>query len=171
MTKPAPLVALALLAAACNDTTGPSAATTTIVAGMNPQQAGVIRFSSFTYPNTFPDGVLLPPGSGLVQVDVSATLAQREPYARLGVYLLTGRAFDYCAHNSPESPAWTDLDAGWSDRRTITGFRVTSLPCEVTGIRAVLHRRRNGHLLMPPTAEETIVETTVPAQLLILSTD
>ena len=171
MRKAAPLVAFALLAAACNDTTGPSAATTTtIVAGMNPQQSGVIRFSSRTYPVTF-EGAVLPPGSGLVNVDVSTTLAQREPYARLAVYLLTAHGPDHCAHNAPESPVWTDLDAGWSDRRTITGFLVTSLPCEVTGIRAVLHRRRSHQVLQPPTAAETIVETTVPAQLLILPTD
>jgi hypothetical protein len=165
--KQSSLLALALLGAACNDTTGPSAATTSIVAGMNPQQSGVIGLSPVAYPYIVPGGVLLLPGSGLVKVDVSLTLARPEPHARLNVYLLTRGGPDYCGQNSPESPVWTDLDAGWSDRRTITGFRVATLPCEVTGIRAILHRRRSDSLLLPPTAAETIVETTVPAQLLI----
>jgi hypothetical protein len=160
------LVALALLPVGCgNDTSGPSAATTLVV-GMNPQQSGVIGLSPVTYPYIVPGGVLLLPGSGLVKVDVTATLAQREPYARLNVYLLTADG-SYCGQNSPESPVWRDIDSGWSDRRTITGFRVYRLPCEVTGIRAMLHRRQDDHLLTPPTAAETIVETTAPAQLLI----
>jgi hypothetical protein len=165
--KNASLVAIALTAAACgSNTTTPSAATTTIVAGMNPLQSGLIRLSPATHPYVVPGGVLLLPGSGMVKVDVSATLAQREPYARLNVYLLTADG-TYCAQNSPESPVWRDLEAGWSDQRSITGFRVYRLPCEVTGIRAMLHRRRDDHALTPPTAAETIVETTVPAQLLI----
>ena len=163
----ASLVALVVLTAACNDATGPSASTTTIIAGMNPQQSGVICLSPTAYPYIVPGGVLLLPGSGLVKVDVSTTLARPEPSARLNVYLLTGGGSGYCGQNSPESPEWTGLPAGWSDRRTITGFRVSTLPCEVTGIRAILHRRQDDHLLAPPTAAETIVETTVPAQLLI----
>ena len=160
------LVALAFLATACNDTTGPSGTDTTIVAGMNPQQSGVIRLSPTEYPYIVPGGVVLLPGSGLVKVDVSATLARREPYARLNVYLLTADG-NYCGQNSPESPVWRDLDSGWSDQRSITGFRVYRLPCQVTGIHAMLHRRQDDHALTPPTAAETIVETTVPAQLLI----
>jgi hypothetical protein len=162
------LLALALLAVACNDTTGPtSETTTTLVAGMNPTQSGVIGLSPTTYPYILPGGVLLPPGSGLVKVDVSIALARPEPYARLDVYLLTRGGTDSCGRNDPDAPAWTALPAGWTERRTITGFRVFTLPCEVTGIRAILHRRHDDHVFGPPTLAETIVETTVPAQLLI----
>jgi hypothetical protein len=102
-----------------------------------------------------------------VKVDVSIALARAEGYARLDVYLLTRGGTDSCGRNDPDAPAWTNLPAGWTERRTITGFRVFTLPCEVTGIRAILHRRHDDHVFGPPTLEETIVETTVPAQLLI----
>jgi hypothetical protein len=160
------LVATALLAAACNDATGPTAEVrTTIVAGMNPTQSGVVSLSPTAYPYIVPGGVLLLPGSNLVKVDITTTLGRAEPYARLNVYLLTDGG--YCGQNPPDSPEFTDLPGGWSERRTVTGFRVSRLPCQVTGIRAMLHRRQSDFLLLPPTAEETIVETTVPAQLLI----
>jgi hypothetical protein len=48
----------------------------------------------------------------------------------------------------------------------VSGFRVYRLPCEVTGVRAMLHTRNNG-LLVPPTASETLAETTLPLRVLI----
>jgi hypothetical protein len=161
------LVAATLLATACNDATGPTPeVATTIVAGMNPTQAGVVSLSPETYPYIPIGGVVLPPGSGLVKVDVTTTLGRAEPFARLNVYLLAADG-SVCGQNSPEWPSWTDLPAGWSDRRTITGFRVYRLPCQVAGVRVILSRRRSPELLAPPPAEDVIVEATGPAQLLI----
>lgn len=162
-----PLVAAALLAAACNDTTGPTTEVPTIVAGMNPTQSGVVSLSRTAFPYMFPGGVLLLPGTDLVKVDVHATLGRAEPYAKLDVYLLTADG-GYCGQNEPDSPEFRDLPAGWTERRTVTGFRVYRLPCQITGVRAILHRRpASTGLGAPPNADQIIVETAAPAQLLI----
>jgi len=47
----------------------------------------------------------------------------------------------------------------------VTGFQLV-LPCDVTGIRAILHTRNNG-LLIPPTPAETIAEATIPVSFRI----
>jgi hypothetical protein len=49
---------------------------------------------------------------------------------------------------------------------TITGFQVFRLPCEVTGIRAMLHTRNSG-LLTPPTSSETVAEGTLTVNFTI----
>ncbi|PYQ15109.1 MAG: hypothetical protein DMF80_10700, partial [Acidobacteria bacterium] len=56
---------------------------------------------------------------------------------------------------------WSFLTPGWTTTFTVTGFQVFRLPCEVTGIRAMLHMRNNGSLT-PPTPSETIAEATFP---------
>jgi hypothetical protein len=162
------LVAAALLAAACNDATGPTnEVPTRIVAGMNPTQSGVVSLSPTEYPYIVPGGVLLLPGSNLVKVDVTTTLGRAEPYAKLDVYLSTADG-QYCGANDPDSPEFRDLPAGWTERRTVTGFRVFRLPCEVTGVRAILHRRpASTGIHGPANPDQIIGETTVPAQLLI----
>jgi hypothetical protein len=162
------LVAIALLAAACNDATGPTTEVpTTIVAGMNPMQSGVVSLSPTAYPYNVPGGVQLLPGSNLVKVDITTTLGRAEPLAKLDVYLLTADG-GYCGQNAPDSPEFRNLPAGWTERRTVTGFEIHRLPCQVTGVRAILHRRPAATgLAFPPNADQIIVETTAPAQLLI----
>jgi hypothetical protein len=49
---------------------------------------------------------------------------------------------------------------------TITGFQIFRVPCEVVRIRAMLHTRIGGQLF-PPSAAQTIAETTVPIALRI----
>src|SRR5260370_10720275 len=79
------------------------------------------------------------------------TSAHEVPWARLNVYLLTGgTSSEYCGQNDPDSPTWRFLPAGWMTTFTVTGFRVFRLPCDVTGLRAMLHVRNNG-LMIPPT--------------------
>ncbi|MET0555191.1 MAG: hypothetical protein ABW221_19265 [Vicinamibacteria bacterium] len=160
------LVALALLAAACNDATGPtSEVRTSLVAGMNPAQSGVVTLSP--QGQLFPRVGLILPGTNLVQVDVTTTLARAEPYAQLDLYLLTADG-NYCGQNTPDAPEFRNLPAGWTERRTVSGFDVYRLPCQVTGVRAILHRRpRSTGLLFPPSADQIIVEATAPAQLLL----
>jgi len=109
--------------------------------------------------------VLLLPGSGLVKVDVSATLAQREPYARLNIYLLTADG-TYCGQNMPDAPTWGPYRANSTATVTITGFQVGRLPCAVTGVKAYLHTRNNG-LLTPPTESETAAEGSATANFTI----
>ena len=100
---------------------------------------------------------MLTPGSGLISVSLSMHSAHEVPWAQLNVYLLSGS--DDCGQNLPDSPTWGFLPAGWTDSYTVSGFQVYRLPCDVTGVRAMLHTRNNG-LLTPPLASETIAETT-----------
>ena len=80
-------------------------------------------------------------------------------------YLLTGgTSTEYCGENGPDGPTWSFLTPGWTTTYTVTGFRVYRLPCEVTGIRAMLHMRNNG-LIIPPTPSETIAEATLTESL------
>jgi hypothetical protein len=119
------------------------------------------------YAYIVPGGVVIPPGSGLISVRLTMTAAHEVPWARLNVYLLTGdTASEYCGENGPDAPTWQFLPAGWTSTYTVTGFRVYRLPCEVTGIRAMLHMRNNG-LIAPPTPTETIAEATLTRHLVI----
>ena len=95
------------------------------------------------------------------------TIAQEVPFARLNVYLLTGGSdTDYCGMNDPDAPTWGLLPSGWNTTYTVSGFRVSRLPCEVTGIRVMLHMRNSG-LFAPPLPSETIAQATLPAGFLI----
>ena len=119
------------------------------------------------YPYILPGGVVIPPHSGLISVGLSMTSAHEVPWAQLSVYLLTGdQRLDYCGQNDPDAPTWQFLTPGWTTSYAVTGFRIYRLPCEVTGIRAMLHMRNNG-LLIPPTPSETIAEATLPVSFQI----
>jgi hypothetical protein len=119
------------------------------------------------YPYILPGGVVIPRGSGLVSVGVSITSAHEVPWAQLNAYLLTGgQSSPYCGQNDPDAPTWSFLPAGWTTTFTVTGFRVYRLPCEVTGIRVMLHMRNNG-LATPPTPSETVAEATFPVSFRI----
>jgi hypothetical protein len=159
---------LALLASACTSSTGPSAPTrsSVVLTSMSPPSGSTVVVPD-ALPYIVPGGVVLPAGSGLISVGVSMTSAHEVPWAQLNVYLLTSDGTGYCGQNSPDSPSWQFLPSGWTTTHTVTGFRVYRLPCEVTGIRAMLHMRNNG-LGAPPTPSETIAEATLPTIIRIL---
>jgi hypothetical protein len=120
------------------------------------------------FPYIVPGGVVIPPQSGLISVGLSMTSAREVPWARLNVYLLTGgTSTEFCGLNDPDAPTWTSLPSGWTTTFTVTGFRVYRLPCEVTGIRAMLHTRNSG-LTRPPMPSETVAEATFPARFQIV---
>jgi len=120
------------------------------------------------YPYILPGGVVIPPHSGHISVGLSMTSAHDVPWARLNVYLLTGgKSSEFCGDSGPDAPTWSFLPAGWTTSYAVTGFRVYRLPCEVTGVRAMLHMRNNG-LNIPPTPSETIAEATLPVSYRIL---
>lgn len=128
--------------------------------------------SSVSVPAQFPynaiGGVVVPPGSGLLSVSVTMTATNHVPWARLNVYLLTGGTRDqYCGQNLPDSPTWQFLSPGWKTDVTVTGFQIYRLPCDVTGVRAMLHMRNTGQLT-PPTSAETVAESTVSTNLRLL---
>jgi hypothetical protein len=162
MRRKLPVLALCVLAVGCgSEPTPPSTDSLTI--GATAPAPGATVVVPDQYPYVIPGGVALPPGSGLMSVSVTMTSAHDVPWAQLNVYLLTGggTTTEYCGQNTPDSPTWQFLTPGWSTTVTVTGFRVYQLPCDVTGVRAMLHMRNSG-LLTPPTTSETIAEATVP---------
>ena len=105
-------------------------------------------------------GQLILPGSGLLEAGMSITASRELPWAQLNVYLLTedGR---YCGQNLPHSPIWQPFPFGQPVNITVEGWQIFRLPCNVTGIRAMLHNRISG-ALFPPRPDETIAEATLP---------
>lgn len=163
------LTALAVGLSSCGDS--PTEPDTPVVSrltiGATAPSSGATVAVPASLPYIIPGGVVLPRGSGLVSVPISVTSAHEVPFARLNVYLLTGGSnTEYCGMNDPDAPTWSFLTEGWSTSYTVTGFRVYRLPCEVTGIRAMLHMRNNG-LFAPPTPTETIAEATVDTRFLL----
>jgi hypothetical protein len=144
----------------------PTAVSSVVIAGATPAAGSTIVVPE-RYPYVLPGGVVIPPGSGLISVKLSLTSAHDVPWARLNVYLLTGgTTSEYCGENGPDAPTWSFLTPGWTTTYTVTGFRVYRLPCEVTGIRAMLHMRNNG-LIAPPLPSETVADATVARNILI----
>lgn len=163
-------VSLVVLAGGCDRS--PSTPTTptestVVVTGLSPASGSTVVVPR-EYPYTFPGGVALPPRSGLISVGLTLTLGEAvSERTQLNVYLLTGNTnSEYCGQNDPDSPTWRALPAGWTTTYAVTGFRFHRLPCDVTGIRAMLHTRNNG-LFAPPLPSETVAEVTVPASLAI----
>jgi hypothetical protein len=159
------LIVLGLVASGCGDspTTPESQASRIVITAVSPPSGNTVVVPA-QYPYNVPGGAVLPPDSGLISVSLSLRSAHEVPWAQLNVYLLSGS--DYCGQNLPDSPTWGFLPAGWTTTVTVTGFQVYRLPCDVTGVRAMLHTRNNG-ALSPPTTAETIAESTLPASFLI----
>jgi hypothetical protein len=157
------LAALGILAWACGSSpTEPTANSSIVFAGVSPPSGNTVVVPE-EYPYNVPGGVIIPRGSGLIAVTLSITSAREVPWGQLNVYLLTGgQSSDYCGQNLPDSPTWRSLPSRWTTTYTVSGFQVYRLPCDVTGIRAVLHTRNSG-LLIPPMPGETIAEATLSA--------
>jgi hypothetical protein len=159
--------AIALLAWGCGHSPtdpqrGPSALTITAVT----PAAGSTVVVPAQYPYQAIGGVVLPPDSSLLSVNVTIRLAHDLPWAQLYVYLLTDTDTGYCGQNLPDAPTWGTIPAGWTQTVTVSGFQVYGLPCTVTGVRAIFHTRNNG-LLTPPTSSETIAEATLATRFQI----
>jgi hypothetical protein len=161
-------VLIALLAAGCGQTsTAPdtSAAVSSVVVNAIAPSAGATVVVPAAYPYIIPGGVVLPRGSSLVSAGVTLTSAHEvAQWTQLRVYLLTdGSDSELCGMSDPDSPTWGRLPAGWTTTYTVTGFRVYRLPCDVTGLRIMLHTRNDGRTA-PPTESETVAQVTVPLQ-------
>jgi hypothetical protein len=168
--KPWPLLAIALLATGCNhdddDFVPPDR--NALVVSPNFEFANGTVVVPDAYPYIIPGGVLIPRGSNVLTLDIWMRIQQPARRAQLNIYLMTGPGgSDYCGQNSPDMPLWTDRPAGWATRYTVTGFRVYTLPCEVTGIRTILHSREDNGLLIPPTAAQSIIDTRTFARFVI----
>ena len=99
-------------------------------------------------------------------MDITILPAHEASWAGLYVYLLTADG-NYCGQNLPDAPTWGPLRAFRSETVTVSGFQVFRVPCDVIGLRAMVHTRNTG-LLTPPVASETVAEATVPVSLRIV---
>lgn len=124
-----------------------------VIGTPSPSSGATIVISTGT-----PPGAFILPGSGQLSVPITLISARELPFAQLYVFLLSGDG--YCGQNLPDTPTWSPLAAGRSMSFNITGFQVYRLPCEVTGLRVMLHTRNSG-TLTPPTAAETVIEKTL----------
>jgi len=144
------------LISACGNEANP--ATPSISAQITFTQQTPASGSTIVAPEGTPPGAFIPVSSNLLTVGVSIVSTRDVPWAQLNVYLLSGDT--YCGQNLPDSPTWAPLPTGQGIAYTVRGFQVYRLPCDVTGIRAMLHTRNSG-ALTPPTASETVAEATV----------
>lgn len=152
---------LTVLASACEDSPAQPTQTSMNLALQTPPHGTAINlpaeFVFFT-----PGGLTIPRESGFISVKVDLTVAQPETVAQLSVFLLTpDNPGGSCGNNAPDRPVWESLQHGWSTSVMITGYRIFSLPCHVTGLRAILGRR-TGPVGASPPPGEVIVQVTIP---------
>jgi hypothetical protein len=150
---------MTVLAAGCRNTatvlSGPSSGSPSIAfTQVSPASGSTISTTGS------PPGAFIQRGSGKLSVGLVIQSADPIPYAELRVYLLTNDASGYCGQNLPDAPVWTALGAGAKLEVTITGFQVYRLPCDVTGLRAMLTVFTNDG--RPPAASQTLAEATYP---------
>jgi hypothetical protein len=142
------------------DEAAPTSSTLTLT-NISPPSGSTVRASRGT-----PPGVFIDRGSGALSMDITILPAREASWAGLYVYLLTADG-NYCGQNLPDAPTWGPLRAFGSERVTVSGFQVFRVPCDVLGLRAMVHTRNTG-LLTPPVASETVAEATVPVSLRIV---
>jgi hypothetical protein len=157
-------VLIALLAAGCgqSSTSPDMSRDSSVVVNAIAPSAGATVVVPAAYPYIIPGGVVLPRGSSHVSVNVTLTSAHEvAQWTQLRVYLLTGGSdSEFCGMSDPDSPTWGRLPAGWTTTYTVTGFRVFRLPCDITGLRIMLHTRNDGRSA-PPNESETVAQAIV----------
>lgn len=152
-------VALLIAATACEqDATSPSGVSRVSFGTPVPSSGATIQTTGT------PPGAFVDRGSGKLSIPITIEAGRDAGRAALFVYLLT--ADGYCGQNLPDTPSFTPLERGQRTTVTITGFQVFRLPCEVTGVRAMLHTRSGG-LLTPPVPADTIAEATLNVRFTI----
>jgi hypothetical protein len=144
-----------LLATACSrNDTDPTPVSNLSIGQPTPAAGSVIQTTG-----TIP-GAFITRGSGQFSIPITVTSGREVPWAQLYVYLLTNNSSGYCGQNLPDAPTWGPFAKGQTASVTISGFQVFQIPCQVTGLRAMLHTRNTG-LLTPPIASETVAEATM----------
>jgi hypothetical protein len=114
-------------------------------------------------PTGTPPGTFFSRGSGQFGITVTLTSGQDLPFAQLALFLLTsGNPDGYCGQNLPDWPTWRPLMRGQTITYTVTGFQVFTLPCEVSGIRAILNTRDDVHVGGIPPSSLIVADTTLP---------
>ena len=159
---PFPIAAVvAVTVASCADSpTTPSSASGVTFGQPSPASGSTIVVSDGA-----PPGAFIVKGSGKLSVPVTLRAPREVPWAILYVYLMRSGT-EYCGQNLPDTPAWGPFPANQNIAFTVSGFQVFQLPCAVVALRAMLHTRNNG-LLTPPTASETVIESTFPVSYVL----
>jgi hypothetical protein len=145
--------------AAC-DEAAPTSSTVSIVS-VSPSTGSIVASRGT------PPGVFLDRTANKLAVSIDVQTIREHPFAQLYVFLLTSDPASYCGQNLPDMPQWQPLRPSPPQRVTITGFQVSRVPCDVVGVRAMLHTRIGG-ALFPPPPDQTVAEATLPVSLRIL---
>jgi hypothetical protein len=153
------LLAITTLLTGCDSGTSPSGVSRVTIAPPTPASGSTLVTTGTT------PGAFIVKDSGVVSIPISIEAGRYATWAQLYVYLMTADG-SYCGQNLPDAPTWGPLDEGQTASVTISGFQVFRLPCEVTGLRAMLHTRNSG-LLTPPNASETMAEALLPVNYII----
>jgi hypothetical protein len=162
MRSVAAFAVAALLTGGCDgkDSTpsAPSTPASVVISGSTPASGSTLS------PTGTPPGTFFTRGSGQFGATISVTSGSSLPFAQLAVFLLTASNPDgYCGQNLPDWPTWRPLAAGQTSTFTVSGFQVFTLPCEVTGIRAILNTRDDLHVGGIPPSNLIVAETTFSA--------
>ena len=161
MRSVAALAVVSLVAGGCDSKgsapSAPSAPASVVISASTPASGTTLS------PIGTPPGTFFNRGSGQFGVTISVTSGPALPFAQLAVFLQTASNADgYCGQNLPDWPAWRPLAAGQTTTFTVTGFQVFTLPCEVTGIRAILNTREDTHFGGIPPANLIVADATLP---------
>ena len=148
-----------LLIAACGTDASPvvpSPLTSVMISTSTPASGATLTLTGT------PPGAFITRGSGQFGVTIFMTSGQELPFAQLAVFLLTADPESPCGQNLPDWPTWRPFAKGQTVTYTVTGFQVFRLPCEVTGIRAIVNTRDDLHLGGFPPANFIVADTTLP---------
>ena len=130
------MLAAALLPACGDDSpTAPTGISTIMFRQVTPPTGSSIVVARGTPPGAFIDR-----NSGQLSITMDITGTREADFAQLDVYLLSENPpGSSCGQNLPDGPTWGPWTGRGITRVTVSGFQVFRLPCEVTGIRAILH--------------------------------
>ena len=148
------------LASACGSEDTPTA----------PSGIGTVTFRQVTPPSGstivvsagFAPDALIVRESGQLSITMEITGTRDADFAQLDVHLLDADGHgNSCAQNVTDIPTWGPWVGRGVVRVTVSGFQTYRLPCDVSGIRAIVHLRP-GRLATIPLPTQTLADGTLP---------
>lgn len=152
-------VCVVALVPACGDDapTAPSGTPTIAFRQVTPPSGGTIVVSAGTPPGAF---IVRESGQLSITMDISGT--RDADFAVLDVHLVAENPpGSNCGQNLPDAPTWGPWIGRRAVRVTVSGFQIYRLPCDVIGIRAIVHLGPGSSGIIPmPT--RTLADGTLP---------
>jgi len=153
--------ALALVSACGGDTpTAPSGIGTVTFRQVTPPSGSTIVVSAGIAPDAF---IVREAGQLSITMEIRGT--RDADFAQLDVHLVDADAprnsFNSCGQNVPDIPTWGPWVGRGLVRVTVSGFQIYRLPCDVSGIRAIVHLRP-GRLATLPLPTQTLADGNLP---------